>query len=687
MGEIISLHEGLYSYELPPVPHEQDIWYYDVIPSQQYWRTPAAKNFKFLDPNGNIRNVKQMNERDRIRYIEYWRDKYENGLWVMINGEPTYLTGMHIDHLIFNKFDGRNFMYLDSQRERFYFRDKTDKDPLCDGRCWAKGRRVGITAEEITQAIRVVNDDFYNHVALQSDTQEKAKTTLLFKIIDTFIKRPEWMRDKYYNSNGKVPRSALELVDVMVKTDMQEPLAGTVRHFASTVKAIDGMAFMLDVMDEFSKWVDVSPYETFEVNKKTIVNPGKRGKLDALSTTGDGKESQKSVKDWHKLIANSNPLARNKNGKTNSGLYLWFVSYIHSLELLTNYPAIMDKYGKVNREMAEEYIWNEVKQYPKDSKEFTYALYKMPMTLKHVLLTPTGQGIFSKLRITARLDELRALPYDEKPYVLGSLEYDQNGDVYFESNEERRERCEKEGTEYKQGYWMIALHPYFSAEKNIDTRNRCRKINGIFFPPVNQEFGWGYDPIRYRKEDTTSNSLSDAAIVFWKKFDYYGAGDANQFAALYLYRPDDPHDATKEAIKGAKYYSAAGMHERTMESVKEDFNDAGCLPLLMQSEKDELYGLVVDSNGKMVKNATEEMVTLFGPPKTEKDRDQIATCPFEPVLENLDGIDLANTTAFDVYMAMCEMMHCLKQVLFTNLTDENERNVLAMWNELVPTRN
>lgn len=689
MGQIITLQDGLYSYETPALPKESDIWYFDVPKKNQYWKTPHNKNFKWLDNKGEIKNVRHMNERERIEYIEYWRNIWENGLWIMVNGEPTFLTGMHVEHLVFNKFKSGYFYYLAEQRLRFYFRDLTNKAVECDGRAWAKGRRVGITTEEITEAIRCIISDYSNNVAFQSDTHPKAKSTLLSKAIEAYIKRPKWMREDFYSSNGKVPRALLELTDANLSGDEDNyPLGGIMRAFPTTTKACDGEEFMLDVMDEFSKWTDISPYETFEVNKKTIVNPGKRGKLDALSTTGDSKEAVKSVKDWHKLLADSNPRVRNKNGQTNSGLWYWFVSYIHSLELLEKVPAIKDVYGNINREMAEEYIWNDVNKYQKDSKEYIFSLYKQPMEMRHVMLTPTTQGYFSKIRITNRLDELRGLPNDMKPYVIGAFEYDQKGRVYFESNVERAIKCSIENTKYTPGYWKLALHPFFSYERAIDTRNRYRKsLEGVCHPPINPEFGIGYDPIRYKKEDTSSSNLSEAAIIVYKKFDYFNSGEINQYAALYLHRPDDPRDANKECIKAAKYFGAPVAHERVMESVKEDFITAGCLPFLQQNPKDGLYGWWVDSQGKLVKNAIDWMVTRFSPPKSYDEEDQIASMPFEDVLTDLDGIDLSRTTDFDTFMAMVELEHGLSLITFTNMTEKNELSQMDVFNEIFAPRN
>lgn len=673
-SNIITIGNGLYEYELPSLPKETDIWYHDLPKKDQYWKTPANKNSKWLNPDNTIKNVYRMNERDRIEYVNYWRDKWENGLWVMINGEPTYLNGLHIDHLVFNQFNGKFFYYLDAQRERFYFREITNKDRLCDGRTWVKCRRAGITSEQITENIRCIISDYSNFAACQSDTHEKAKSTLLSKIIDTYIRRPKWMREDFYSSNGKVPRASLELTTSVLTEDDDYPMGGSVRAFASTPKSLDGLEFMLVTMDELSKWEGISPYETFEINKKTIVNPGKRGKMDCLSTTGDSKDAAKAVVDWHKLVADSNPNIRNANGKTNSGCYKFFIGAIHSQELIELLPDVMDKYGKVNKEMAEEYIWNEINRHPKNSKEYIYACYKMPIEERHALLTITSNTYFSKMRIQARLDYLRGLPNDRKPYVRGRLEESSTGKVYFEADE--------------YGHWLVALHPYWSTEKGIDTRNRFTKSSaGVFFPPINPEFGGGYDPIRYKKQDTTSTSLSKACIIMSKKFDYYGSGESNQYAAIYLDRPDDPEDAHKEAIKACKYWGAPMMHERVIESVKRVFEENNMLPFLQKNQKDEVHGMWIDSQGKVVQNAVDSLAKRFSAPREENEVDQIATMPFEECLTDMDGFDLANTTKFDVFMAMIENDYSLKQILFTNLVDVSSSRIAELMNELYPTRN
>lgn len=667
MGEIVTIGtgDGVYKYELPSIPKESDILYYNLPKEQQYWRTEHDKE-RQLD----LRDVKKMSERDKISYISMWRDRWQNGMWFMNGGEPTYIVGAHVDHLVFNKFGGSHLYYLDSQRERFYFRDLTNKDRICDGRTWVKARRTGITTEQITEAIRTAISGFYFKVGMQSTKLEICERTLMKPIIDTYIGRPFWMRETFYKSNGKKPVKSLRLVDSVLDEET-ETLGGFILPFPTVASALDGDGWMLVIMDELSKWFTAAPYETLEINLKAIINPGKRGKIDALSTTGDSQEAIHSVADWHKLIANSNPKIRNGNGKTNSGLYKYFVSGIHSLDLLEERPEILNKHGFINKEMAEEHLWNNINKYAKDSKEYIFALYKTPMIEEHALLSSSTANLFPKVRIAARLKVLGELPIDEKPYVRGRLEEYQDGTVQFEPDEK--------------GLWLWAILPYFSIEKNIDTRNRFTKNRqGVYFPPVNSEGAIGYDPINYTKEQVKTNNYSQACLLVRKKFDYFNSGISDEIMGMYLGRPDDPRDANKEAMKACRFTGFGCMHENSVSHVYEDFRDNNMLPFLMKGE-DGFYGM--KPTLKNTKDGISMLQTRYAPPKQEGQKDQIECYPFEDGLRSLDNFDPSNTTPFDPTMGEIYCEHGLKQVMFTNATQSKVNEAVKWKQELMPKRN
>lgn len=657
MGEIISLQDGLYEYEVPiSIPNnEKEILNFHLPKKEQKWITPQAVD------------VKKLTQRERIEYIEKERQRWLEGCYILINGELKYMPGLMYEHLTLNTYNSNKLMYFDDERYIFYFIDKTEKESTCTGRTWIKPRRAKMTTIMCSLAQRKLLSDFSNYITIQSDTLDKAQKSYMSPIIDSYCRRPLWARELYYAPNGKKPRKALELTSNVIQDEGEEWLGGKINIFPTVAKAIDGLEAVECIIDEFSKIEDTIPYEMYEIARKVIQNFRKEGKTDCLSSSGDSKDAVKATMDWHKLIANSNPKNKDVFGKTVSGSWEYFISAIHSQYVPKEFT---DEYGIVNKEKAEEWVWNEIRKYPEGTKEYIYALYKLPLRKEHALLSSAIANLFGKQRISARLTELESLLPDQKPYVRGKLLEDAGGKIYFEAD--------------PTGLWLWSVHPYFSVENKIDTRNRFRVYDRIFFPPTNTAGAIGYDPVNYPKENIKSANFSQACLFARIKYDYYNCGIEDEVMGMYLGRPDDPHDVNKEAMKACKYTGFGCMHERSISHVYEDFRDANMLPFLMKGE-DGHYGLT--TNTRIIRDGVAMLQTRYAPPKSPEQKDQIETYPFEDGLRSLDNFDPANTTQFDPTMAeiMCE--HGLKQITFTNVTDGGVGDINKIINQIIPIRN
>lgn len=657
MGEVITLQNGLYEYEVPiSIPNnERDLLNHEFKKDDQFWRTP-----KILD-------VKKLSQRERIEYIERERQRWYEGCYILINGEVKYMPGLMYEHLTLNTYNSQKLLYFDDERFIFYFIDLTEKETTCTGRTWIKPRRAKMTTIMCSLAQRKLLSDFSNYITIQSDTLDKAQKSYMSPIIDSYTRRPLWARELYYAPNGKRPRKALELTSNVIKEEGEDWLGGKINIFPTVAKAIDGLEAVEVIIDEFSKIEDTIPYEMFEIARKVIQNFRKEGKIDALSSSGDSKDAVKATMDWHKLIANSNPLNKDGFGRTVSGNWEFFISAIHSQYVPKEFT---DKFGIVNKEKAEEWVWTEIRKYPEGTKEHIYALYKLPLKKEHALLSSAIANLFGKARISARLTELESLLPHQKPYVRGKLVEGQNGKVYFEAD--------------PTGLWLWAVHPFFSIERGIDTRNRFRYIDGVCFPYPNSSGVIGYDPVNVSKENIKSTSFSQACLFVRNKFDYYGNGLEDTIMAMYLGRPDNPHDVNDEAMKCCKYTGFRCMHERSVGHPYEDFRDKNMLPFLMKGE-DGLYG--IPANTKNTRDGVAMLQTRYSPPKSPKDKDQIETYPFEDGLRSLDNFDPSNTNAFDPTMAEIECEQGLKQVTFTNVTDGDLAAMNDIIHQIIPIRN
>lgn len=668
-SNIILLNDGMYRYEVPlkPPSDEKDIINYNLPKAQQFWHTPE------------IKRVKNLTEKERIYYIERERQRWEEGVYVLINGELTYITGMHYDHLTYMTFKDAKAEYFDHQRFDFYFRDLTRKDPKCRGRVWMKPRRYGMTMEEITEGTYSLNENFSNNVGIQSDTKDKVRDTILTPIINSYVKRPKWMRSDYYKPNGKLLVTQLNLNNNMAPdddgSDKGDFLLGWLKGFPALPRAMDGNEMIYIIMDEVWKWQESSPKETLESNMKVLMGRNRAGLVSVLSTMGDSDDFLRAVLDGVDIIARSNPSIRDDNGVTLSGLYKFFVSAIYSFDIPPEVFEV-DTFGKINKDKHLTYVQNKINKLDKNSKSYVFEKRRLPLCEADAVMSAQMVTYFRKIAISARIAELKEMPINMRPYIRGNFEYTNTGKVYFE--------------QYDEGIWLVAVHPYFSVDSGIDTRNRFRRHDGSFYPPTNVEYCIGYDPVRYDRSDVQSSHFSRAAAIVHKKFDYYNSGIVDVKCALMLYRPDDAREADREVIKACKYYSALCMHERLIEGVKKEFEKANMMPFLMPSDpesKNIEYGIWTDSGGKIVKNGVDMLVTRYSAPKFPEEVDQIATYPFEDGLADLDGFDMANTTAFDVTMSEIMLEYGLKQINFTNRTDKTDTSRIKAIHEIFPTRN
>lgn len=613
-----------------------------------------------------IPDVKKMSVKDRIAFIERERQRWEEGVFVLINGKLRYMPGMMYDHLQYGTYKGRKLKFYSAELEVFYFIDLSEKSPLCIGRVWEKPRRAKMTTIMSSLSIYKLLGDYANFITLQSDTLEKAKESYIVPIIDSYIQRPKYMREDFYAPNGKKPRKALELSSNVVQEHGQEWLGGWIKVFPTLPKAIDGLEAVEVIIDEFSKIEDVLPSEMLEVAKPVTQNHNKIGMIDCLSTSGDTKDAVKATMDWHKLIATSNPNKGPEPGKSISGLWEFFINAIHSQWVPVEFT---DKFGDVDEARALEWVWEQHNKFQKNTKEYIFSLYKLPLKREHVLLSSSTANIFPKVRMEARINDIES-GGKHRPYVRCSL-------------------TEKEGKIYKEadefGLWLWALDLHVDVEKGIDMANRFKMRDGVFFPYNQVEGCLGYDPINYPKGQTSSNHLSQACLMGHKKFDYSGSGYIDVKIAFLLCRPDDPRTINKEAIKFCKYTGYLCMHERSIPHVYEDFRDAGMLAFLMKGE-DGVYG-ISQSNARAKQDGISLMQSRYAPPKEEGQRDQVAEHPFEDALRSHVNFDNTNTTAFDPTMTEIYLELGLKQIKETNQTEERSKTVSELINEIIVNRN
>lgn len=652
MPEIVKLQNGLYEYAIPSPPtREEDILFIKNKKKDQYWRTPQLPNFR------------SMNIRERVQYIDQERERFHNGVHFMNNGELTYINGLHYDHLTYMTFDGDSkARYLDNQREDFYFRQLSWESPMCKGRVIAKGRRVGASMEEMTEGTHRLIEDFARHCGMVSIEERKTKKSLFEPFVDSFVKRPKFMRPIYYKPNKRKPKQSLKLSsdDIPEDADIELngidslELNGWMLPVPTSVAAFDAYKMHYVTADEIWKWKDVSPREFLETQLPCFDDGGRLiGKISLLSTLGDTDDVKRAIEDGIYIYKNSDPRDIMANGFTKTGLWKWFISAIYAERELA------DVYGKINADKATEKILNERKIHEEGSTEWIHAVRRKPLTEEEAMATAAGSTTFDNIRLDRRITIIDKLPVKEKPYVRGELHEDtQTGKVHFEPT--------------NNGYWQIAIRPKKTETK--DFSNRWKKdMDGVHHLFKGLEGVIGYDPVRYGDKQTVSANVSKSAIIARYKFDYFGNKDkfgiscADRYAGLYLNRDEDPDDAHYEFLKAIKYWGFPGMYERQVEAVLKFFKEQNALNFLMKYKGK--YGLWTDNQQKVIKKGIDKFQSrIKRVPHGEIDKlDQI---PFDLLLRDAKDLDPANTRKSDIFMANTMLEHAEEQITYTNDIEE-----------------
>lgn len=341
-GTIGSLVEvGGLKIALPKKPAKEKIMFSDLPKSEQYWRPQKLPTPSRVEWSTSARRNLWQTMHSEVIDREW--ERRTDGVWIMRNGEATYLTGGNYFYIQHNHLDVGLAKYRESGRAWFYFWEACIADPRCFGLLFGKSRRIGAS---FMGGSELLNHGTRTKAALFgaiSKTNTDAKSLFTRKIIPSWKKMWPPFRPAFERTQHK---KDLVLVDSGSPSDEGLlDLEGTTIDFRSTtLDAYDSEKLTILLGDEIGKfppevyivdyWGKVSP--TFNVGS-TIV-----GKACFVSTCNAYNNGGKGFKE---LWRGSDPLGKRDpvSGWTETGLYRYFISSYD------NYEGCFDLYGNCIR--------------------------------------------------------------------------------------------------------------------------------------------------------------------------------------------------------------------------------------------------------------------------------------------------------------------------------------------------
>ena len=498
-------------------------------------------------------------------YIEEEFRRRREGFWFYNNGTATYITGRHYMMLQWTKLDIGYPFFLNFQRDIFLHMAACEIDPRCIGQLYTKCRRSGYTnicsavlVDEATQ----VKDKL---MGIQSKTGKDAQENIFMKkVVYMFRSYPFFFKpiqDGTTNPRMELAfREPSKRITKKNKTSQMGEALNTVINWKNTTNnAYDGEKLHLLYLDEAGKWERPTDIRDAWRIQRTCLIVGRKivGKALVGSTVNPMDKGGKQYKD---LWKDSNPLERNANGRTVSGLYRLFIPAQESLE------GFFDVHGLPVTETpdapiegvdgddiiigSKKYLKNEREALKHDPSELNEITRQFPFTEDEAFRDSIEGSLFNIGKIYQQIE------YNDElfpnPVIKGNFIWkEKDKEVVFSPDVNGRFRVA----------WMPP-----SEQRNVIKTDRGKKV-----APFADRGCGGVDS--YDLDATLDGRGSKGALHLYNKF--HIENPSNMFVVEYASRPDLAKIFYEDVLMSAFFYGYPLLVENNKYGIVRYFESRG----------------------------------------------------------------------------------------------------------------
>lgn len=569
-GKIII--EGL-EYILPKRLNNKDIFNYGKPKNKQKWA--RILDYEDYDWTENweyrLKNPKSDEDYKQLNYFIEEVDRINDGLWIYINGEATYINA---DMYFFIQWyllpdTGDYPEYRDTSLYYYRFIEIVDKATNCTGHTLIKGRRLGATSMIISRLLRKLITVEKKNFGITSKSAEDANSegafgflTSAFENLPPFLK-PE-VEDK--EAGKKILSLRAKPKSGQQKTTAQG-LFNKAFWRSPGMNTFDSGAYEEILVDESGKYDDqktkVNIHEYLPIVSK-CVKKGSRvtGKLHLPTTVNP---PEKGGKNYKKVWEDSNQADADEYGKTTSGLYRIFIGAAYGYEgwvgefgesiINTPNPEQKDYLVKIGCPApsigAIEYLDKEREKLKNRPKDLQILIGMAPNNPEEVFEAANDRCIFDLSDLVEREKELEQQLTDEGLDIIKS-ELGRRGWYHILPNGKSK------WTDHPDGLWYIK---HFLSDSES---NRFEIISGKQ-TPTNEEYGAaGFDPIF--SGDAPVDAGSDSCCVIRNRYSSLNPDNTGMPVAMFLGRMNDTNKLHEQVFAGLVYYGIKILAERSTES-------------------------------------------------------------------------------------------------------------------------
>lgn len=499
------------------------------------------------------------NELEKYRAQEW--DRRLNGCWVMINGTPHYLTGLHYFYLQWWAIDIGYPKFRIPDMEYFYFLQYVIEDPECLGMIEVTKRRFGKSYRSGVFSFEHISRSFNADAGIQSKTSTDAKKLFSRAIIAPFKKLPKFFRPEYDQSGGITPKTEIRFQQTNLKGKRAEEvldkpeLNSGIDWQSSEAVSYDGRKLIRYTGDEVGKTTEVNVYDRHQVVMYCVLDDEGKviGKMLYTTTVEDMENGGGS--NFKELWDDSDHTSKGEYDRTPSGLYRYFTP--------AHKTRNFDIYGYPDEEKTLQQILKERESLKNSPRALSARIRKEPLTIEEAFRIDGDKCLYDAVKLNDRLD---VLSWGDNVLEQGNFEW--KGGV---------RDSEVVWTKSKNGRWWIPKAFHF--ESKSDT-NKIIKMGNTYRPGNKHAFVSGLDP--YDHDQTEDNKRSKAASFVLKRNNPMVGGPFNRaFVCMYFARPEFAAIMYEDMIKQCCYFGCALLFESQKPGVKRYFGDRGYGDFLM----------------------------------------------------------------------------------------------------------
>lgn len=650
------------------VPEEQ-FWERIQLPQDYKKRRLAEKKVQSIDSSyydPYLEDFRRADWRRRLCGVWFWR--YNPELKI---SECIYITGQQYIYINWWVYQGKMMDYREPDRETFFVYQYCQEDPFCLGTNEIMQRKNGKTGRTGCVGYERTSRLSFHHCGIQSKSDDDGWGVFKKAFVQPWRKLPDFHRPVFDLMKGDDPNDELRFFATSRRgqqaenEDPEDALESWVDYGTSDEGAYDGPELHTYISDETGKTrKEVSVRERQRVVKMASIIDGEIKGFHMFTTTVEVDEDEEENVEFEQLTAQSNPLNRNENGMTISGLYTFFqpaYKYLH-----------FDIYGFPDEERAKKTLLNERKKLEDegDTRGLSSIKRKKPMTFREAFSADGTKTLYNPELINYQLDSIkwRIHQFIER----GNLEWEGGYEFLIENRERKLVPNKIKWVPDPNGRFEKVVG-WFPRDASSVYEN-----NGWFVPNNNVSGRIGCDPFKYDK--TKDKRRSNCAAFYYQMPDeiYPDNNFDDMFTLRYSFRPESTRLANMDILMMAWWCGCQVLFERNVNHWKSDFEFwkcSGFLTWLPNEVEPGVYtrGNAVTSAVQTICNYTEAYINKF------------ISKVFFPTLMRKEsgwlGFKVEDTEKFDEPMAAGITLVAVKgkHYLKRNNFNENVESIIPMF--------